>query len=204
MQERVTKMKPQVGKAESTFSAAELVDRAIQRRAVEAVIWSMPVVNGELMFQAFRNIGGDFNQVCFWSGLLDWKNQTLTPNPGVIYLMPFFNTKNAGPMVLEVPPAGDEGSITGNICDFWQCALEDVGPAGVDAGKGGKCLILPPGHKDKVPDGYIPLTSEHFEGYALLRCVLKSGSDADIAAAVTYGKKIQFYPLSQAANPPET
>jgi len=198
-------MQPRIASTSgSTLSATELVDRAIQRRAIEAVIWGMPAVNGDLMFQAFRNIGGDFNQVCYWSGLLDWKNQTLTPNPGVIYLMPFFNTKDVGPMVLEVPPAGDEGSMTGNICDFWQCALEDVGPAGVDAGKGGKCLILPPGYKDKVPDGYIPLTSQIFQGYALLRCVLKSGSDEDIAKAVVYGKKIKFYPLSQAANPPET
>jgi Uncharacterized conserved protein len=198
-------MQPQTASTSgSRFSATDLVDRAIQRRAIEAVIWGMPAVNGDLMFQAFRNIGGDFNQVCYWSGLLDWKNQTLTPNPGVIYLMPFFNTKAVGPMVLEIPPSGDEGSMTGNICDFWQCALEDVGPAGVDAGKGGKCLILPPGYKDKAPDGYIPLTSQIFEGYALLRCVLKSGSEEDIAKAVAYGKKIKIYPLSQAANPPET
>jgi len=156
------------------------------------------------MFQAFRNIGGDFNQVCYWSGLLDWKNQTLTPNPGLIYLMPFFNTKDIGPMVLEIPPAGDEGSITGNICDFWQSAIEDVGRAGVDAGKGGKCLILPPGYKDAIPDGYFPLSTENFEGYGLLRSVLSSGSNEDIAKAVAYVKKVKFYPLSQAANPPET
>ena len=43
--------------------------------------------------------------------------------------------------------------------DCWQSALEDVGPAGVDKGKGGKYLIFPPGYKDKVPDGYIALPS---------------------------------------------
>src|SRR5689334_21815944 len=130
------KFKPTIKdqKAGIAFTSAELLERAIHRRAVESVIWGMPGVNGDLMFQAFRTIGGDFNQVCYWSGLLNWMNQTLTPNLGVIYLMPFFNTKAVGPMVLEVPPAGDEGSITGNINDFWQCALEDVGPAGVDAG----------------------------------------------------------------------
>ena len=42
------------------------------------------------------------------------------------------------------------------------------------------------------------------QGYALLRSNLKSGSDADIAKAVAYGKRIKFYPLSQAANPPAT
>jgi len=125
-------MKAQTEKTE-TLDSDNVVERAIHRRAVEAVIWSMPAVNGDLMFQAFRNLGGDFNQVCYWSGLLDWRNQTLTPNPGLIYLMPFFNTKDVGPMVLEIPPAGNEGSLTGNINDFWQSAIEDVGPAGVPA-----------------------------------------------------------------------
>ena len=43
-------------------------------------------------------------------------------------------------------------AITGTIMDVWQAALEDVGPAGVDNGKGGKYLILPPGYKDAIPD----------------------------------------------------
>jgi len=97
--------------------------------------------------------------------------------------MPFFNTKEVGPVVLEIPPA-DEGSITGSIDDGWQAALEDVGPAGVDKGKGGKYLILPPGYTEKVPDGYIALPSETYQTYALLRSILKSGSETDIAKAV--------------------
>jgi hypothetical protein len=27
-------------------------------------------------------LGGKPNQIVYWSGLLDWRNQTLTPNPG--------------------------------------------------------------------------------------------------------------------------
>jgi hypothetical protein len=81
--------------------------------------------------------------------------------------------------------------------DCWQMALEDVGPAGVDKGKGGKYLILPPDYKDQVPDGYIPLASGTFKGYALLRSILKSGTDEDVAQAVEYARRIQFYPLSQ-------
>ncbi len=34
------------------FSNEELARRAIERRAVEAVIWGMPAVNFELMYQA--------------------------------------------------------------------------------------------------------------------------------------------------------
>ena len=106
-------------------------------------------------------------------------------------------------MVLEIP-AADDGSITGTVMDVWQSALEDVGPAGVDKGQGGKYLILPPGYKDQVPAGYIPLASETYEGYALLRSIPKSGSEADVAKAVAYGKRIKLYPLSQAAYPPAT
>ena len=106
-------------------------------------------------------------------------------------------------MVLEIPPAGD-GSITGTIMDAWQAALEDVGPAGVDKGKGGKYLILPPGFKGKAPSGYIVLPSMTYQGYALLRSNLASGSDADVAKAAAYAKRIKLYPLSQARNPPPT
>ncbi len=189
-----------------TFSAADLASSTIQRRAVEAVIWGIPAVNFDRMYQAMvhdANGGEGSNKVVFWSRPLSWKNQTLTPNPDTIYLMPFFNTKDVGPVVLEIPPA-DTGSITGSVDDAWQTAIEDVGPAGIDKGKGGKYLILPPGYKDKIPLGYIPMQSETFESYALLRSNFQSATDAEIAKAVAYGKRIRVYPFSQAAHPPET
>jgi hypothetical protein len=191
-------------KKSQVFSSADLAERTLHRRAVEAVIWGMPVVNYDLMYQAMvRGAKGAFNQIAYWSRLPDWKIQTLTPNPDSIYLTPFTNTAEVGPMVLQIPPA-DEGSITGTVMDVWQCPLEDVGPAGVDKGKGGKYLILPPGYKDKLPAGYIPLQSDTYEGYALLRSIPKSGSEADVASAVAYGKRVKFYPLSQAPKSPAT
>jgi hypothetical protein len=185
-----------------TLSAQDLARRTIERRAIEAVIWGMPAVNTDLMYLQMLKLGGKPNQIVYWSGLLDWRNQTLTPNPDVIYLMAFYDTKD-GPVVIEIPPAGD-GVINGSIMDPWQAALEDVGPAGVDKGAGGRYLILPPGYQEKVPNGYIALPSANYLGYALLRSILKSGSDADVKAAVAYGKRIRIYPFSQAANPPET
>jgi hypothetical protein len=129
------------------FSAGDLAPRTLERRAVEAVIWGTPAVNFDRMYQAMvhdAKAGEGSNKIVYWSRLFGWKNQTLTPNPDSIYLMAFFNTKDAGPVVLEIPPA-DGGSITGSVDDCWQTAIEDVGPAGVDKGKGGKYLILPPG-----------------------------------------------------------
>ena len=188
------------------MSPEEFSQRTVQRRAVEAAIWGMPAVNFDRMYQAMvhdAKAGEGSNKIVYWSRPLSWKNQTLTPNPDTIYLMPFFNTKDVGPVVLEIPPA-DNGSITGSVDDCWQTAIEDVGPAGVDKGKGGKYLILPPGYKDDVPSGYIPMPSETYQSYALLRSNLKSSSDADIANAVAYGKRIKVYALSQAAHPPDT
>ena len=70
----------------------------------------MPAVNYDLMLQEMLSKAkGKLNQIVYWSRLLDWQNQTLTPNPDVIYLMPFFNTKDVGPIVMEIPPA-DGGS----------------------------------------------------------------------------------------------
>ncbi|MFY9631979.1 MAG: DUF1254 domain-containing protein [Candidatus Cybelea sp.] len=185
----------------SPFTAAELNERAARRRAIEALVWGMAAVNYDLMLQAALRIGGAYNQIVYWSRLPSWKNQTLTPNPDSIYLMLFMNTKDVGPVVLEIPPA-DDGSITGSIDDCWQTALEDVGPAGADKGDGGKYLILPPGYQGDVPSGHIALPSDTFQSYALLRSILRDGSDAAIAKAVAYGKRVKLYPLSDAAERP--
>ncbi len=186
----------------SPFTAAELNDRATRRRAIEALVWGMPAVNYDLMLQAAVRVGGAFNQIIYWSRLPSWKNQTLTPNPDSIYLMPFINTKEIGPVVLEIPPA-DDGSITGSIDDCWQTALADVGPAGADKGQGGKYLILPPNYQGDIPAGHIALPSDTFQSYALLRSILKDGSNAAIARAVAYGKRVKLYPLSDAKKRPD-
>ena len=77
-----------ISKTTPAFSSAELAERTIHRRAVEAVIWGMPAVNAELMYQAMADAKADFNQLTYWSRPVTSKNQTLTPNPDTIYLNP--------------------------------------------------------------------------------------------------------------------
>jgi hypothetical protein len=177
--------------------------RVLRGRATQAVVWGMPAVNFELLYDALVKAGGDWNQTVYWSKLSNWRNQTLTPNPDVIYVFPFYDTRN-GPMVLDIPPAEGSSTITGSVDDAWQTAIEDVGPAGVDKGKGGKYLITPPGYTAKVPKGYTLMRSSTFAGMVILRSNIGSGSAADIAKAVEYGKRVKLYALSQAANPPAT
>ena len=185
------------------FKPANIKEQMIYSRAIEAANWGMSAVNFDLMVQATRKVGGDYNQIVIWPGLLDWKNQTITPNPDVIYVMPFVNTEEVGPMVLEIPPA-DNGTVVGSIMDRWQMAIDDVGPAGLDKGKGGKYLILPPGYKEKIPTDYFPMQSDTYLGYSLLRIVLKSNDEKGVKDAVAYSKRIQLYPFSQAGKSPKT
>jgi hypothetical protein len=179
--------------------------RNVYRRAVEAVIWGMPAVNTDLMLQEMlTKTSGKMNQFLYWGRPLDWRNQTLTPNPDTLYFMAFLNTKDVGPIMLEIPPGDANGSLNGNIVTVWQTSLEDVGLLGVDKGAGGKFVILTPGYKDKLPDGYAALQPDTYTSYALVRSNLKSHRDADVAASLAYAKRVKLYPLSQAANPPET
>jgi hypothetical protein len=179
-------------------------DRLLRGRAMEAVIWGMPVVNYDLMLQEMlTKTAGKVGQVIYWGRPLDFRNQTLTPNPDALYFMAFFNTKD-GPVVLDLPPGDKNGSSNGNIVTTWQAPLEDAGLLGIDKGKGGKFLILPPGYTGPKPAGFIPLQSDTFGGYILFRANFKSHSDADVAASVAYGKRMKVYPLAQAAKPPPT
>lgn len=186
------------------LSADDLARRSIERRAVEAAIWGMPAVNYDLMLQEMLSkTEGKVGEAIYWGRPLDSKNQTLTPNPDALYFMVFFNTKD-GPVVLDLPPGGANGSFNANIVTVWQLPLEDAGLLGFDKGKGGKYLIIPPGYKETVPDGYIPLQSDTYGGYMLFRANLKSHSADDVARSVAYGKQMKIYPLANAGNPPAT
>jgi len=182
-----------------------LQERLVRSRAVEAVIWGMPVVNYDLMLQEMlTKTPGKVNQVIYWGKPLDWKNQTLTPNPDTLYFMTFLDTKDVGPVVIEIPPADANGSLNTNIVNVWQVPLEDAGLLGVDKGAGVKLLMLPPGYKEQVPAGYEALQPGTFGSYALIRSNLKSHADADVAKSIAYAKLLKVYPLSQASNPTAT
>lgn len=53
-------------------SLADLEQQVLKHRAMEAVIWGMPAVNRDLMYQAMlRETKGRDNQMLYWSRLLD-------------------------------------------------------------------------------------------------------------------------------------
>lgn len=190
--------------AAGPYTSDEIAARALERRAVEAAVWGMPAVNYDLMRQVMLDAtDAEPNQVIYWGRPLDWMNQTLTPNPDTLYLMVFFDTHD-GPIVIDVPQADDGGSLNGNIVTAWQKPLEDVGLLGVDKGAGVRLAILPPGFSGTVPDGIMPLESDTYGGFALLRANLRSHALEDAARSVAYGKRVKVYPLTEANDPPET
>ncbi|WP_264553302.1 DUF1214 domain-containing protein [Flavobacterium sp. N2038] len=48
------------------------------------------------------------------------------------------------------------------------------------------------------------MQSDTYRGYALLRSVLKSGSQADVKTAVEYSRRVKLYPYSEATKSPKT
>jgi hypothetical protein len=184
------------------YSAADLARRTIERRAVEAVIWGMPLVNTDAMRQAYlRDVGAKYNDICFFSKPADWRFQVTTPNASTHYVYFNFNLKD-GPVVLEVPAAVGAG-LLGSVLDAWDVTTVGVGPEDENKGHAAKYLLLPPNFSGDVPAGFIAARLPTYNGYCLLRAIPAGSTEADVAAALELVKKLRVHPLAQAANPPE-
>jgi hypothetical protein len=191
---------PAIAQDATNFSPQELHSRMVERRAVEAAIWGMPIVSFDAMREAgVRDAGAKYNDIIYWSQPADWKFQFTTPNASTRYVYFNFNLKD-GPVVIDVPPTVGAG-LFGSLLDVWQVPVADIGPAGKDGGKGGKYLLLPPGYKNAVPAGYIPIQWTSLNGYSMLRAIPATNSAADVAKAIALIKQLRVYPLAQAANP---
>src|SRR5271156_2799765 len=128
--------------AAGRFSLAELTKRTLDRRAMDAAIWGMPIVSFYVMRQGFfRDAKAHYGDIMYWSKFPTWRNQTTTPDTSARYVIFFTNTQD-GPVVVEVPPVGD-AALSGTLLDAWQVPLVDVGNTGEDLGNGGKYLLLP-------------------------------------------------------------
>jgi hypothetical protein len=190
--------------AQQSLTPGELAARTVHRRGVDAVIWGQPTVSFDAMRQAyFRDAKAKYNDVIWWPKGAGWKNQSLTVNTSVRYIYFFFNSKNDGPVVLELPGAVGGDGFFGTITDAWFVPLVDIGGDGEDKGKGGKYLVLPPDYKGEVPSGYIPVRPRTYNTYTLVRSILATDSEEDVRKGDALVKQIKLYPLSQAANPPQ-
>ena len=175
----------------------------LHARAVEAVIWGVPLVQFKAMRDALAEAGAGFNAVGYHSRIQNWKMQFATPNDTTPYVLAFWNLAG-GPVVFELPASEEGVALFGTLMDAWQRPLEDVGAAGLDGGRGGRYLLLPPGFRGHVPAGYIPLRQKTLNGYTALRPILPDTGEESLARAAEFARRIRIYPLAEAGDPPPT
>jgi len=183
---------------------ADVKDRMVERRAIEAAVWGMPIVNFQAMRDGMKQDAGvGYNDVAYNSKVQTWRLKTTTNNNTTPYIFIFWNVKD-GPIVVDIPPSSKDVGLFGTLMDSWQRPLEDVGAKGKDQGRGAKYLIVPPGYQGPYPDGYITLAQLTFNGYTLMRPIIANASDENLEKAAAFVKTVKVYPFARANNPPKT
>ena len=171
-------------------------------RAAQAAVWAIPAVAiWDVAVATRRDLGGDVGDVVYFSKPMVSRHGFLTANDVTPYVIASLTTTN-GPLVVEVPAAGEKAAYFGSFLDAWQVPIVDVGLSGEDKGKGGKYLFLPPGYTGAVPEGYLIYRPLTYAVEVAFRPVAKNGGT--IEEVVEYGKSLKIYKLSEAANPPQT
>jgi hypothetical protein len=175
-------------------STQKIFDNLDFQRAVQGYLLGLPAVNQLANRTNILKMGPANTTVPIWEDLVDSRTIELTANNNTPYTW-FWLDLRQGPLVLEVPP-----KVLGLIDDMWYRFTVDLGITGPDKGAGGKYLLLPPGYKDPVPDGYHVVRSPTFQTWAGWRSFLVDGDPKPGVAAVKQHTKI--YPLAQAGSPP--
>jgi hypothetical protein len=90
-------------------------------------------------------------------------------------------------------------ALYGQIVDAWQFTIADVGPAGLDQGKGGKFLLTPPATASRSRPAICMFLPELSRGVCLSLCASARQVDE---RCLHYSKRLRMYSLSEASNPP--
>ena len=174
----------------------KVYDNLDRQRGVEAFLNCMPGVSLFGLREGPRRLGQKkSNQVLIFDKLMSSESLFLTANTSTMYAFPFLDLKTDGPTVVELP-----AGMLGALNDMWFRYIGDLGPAGPDKGKGGKFLVLPPGYKGEVPDGYFVMKSRTYGVWIFLRGSIANGLEA---GAKNIKDNLKIYPLAQKDNPPK-
>lgn len=171
----------------SAETSATIYDNLDRSRALQAYLLGLPIVNQIAMRNALREYGQVNTTDVIWEDLVDSKTVELTANDNTVYSFIWLDTSK-GPLVVEIPP-----KVLGLIDDIWYRWVADVGITGEDHGKGGKYLILPPGYKGEVPDGYFVIRPSTYGNWMPFRSFLVDGSPKPGVDLVK--KTLKIYPL---------
>ena len=184
---------PQGGRPAADFqpSKTDFGKQIKYQRAFEAVLWSMPAVEIYGFKRAIEKIGGGPNVIIAWSKPARPNAELVTANNITPYVVAMSDLRQ-GPVVVEIPAATKKALLYGQIIDQWQEVITDIGPVGTDRGKGGKYLILPPGYKGKVPEGYFSCPSRSFRIYMAFRPIRRPGATPEDLQAYTRTMKMYY------------
>jgi len=177
-------------------------DRMFHHRAIDAVVWAMPMLNFKQFRDGHRDIGVDYNEIAYHTKIQNWKFQTATPNNTTPYVNFFWNIED-GPVVIEIPASADGVGIFGTLMDAWQRPIDDVGAKGRDKGNGGKYVMVPPGYQGKLLPKSYTYEQRSNNGFAILRAIIPDASPENVKKAAAFAKKIKVYPLAKANKPPK-
>ncbi len=176
-------------------TAKKVYDNLDFQRAVQAYLNSIQIASMYGMRKGILEFGPANTTALLFETLMDSKALWLTPNTTSVYMCAWLEMKDE-PYVIETPP-----NVLGIIDSHWFEYVADFGNAGPDKGKGGKFLIVPPGYKGDVPDGYFVAHTKTYGNWVIWRGFQENGDPAQAVAAT---KKIfRMYPLSQKNNPPK-
>ncbi len=129
-------------------------ERMFHHRAIDAVVWAMPLLNFKQFRDGHEALGVKQNDIAYHTKIQDWKFQTATPNNTTPYVNFFWYIRD-GPIVVEIPPSADGVGIFGTLMDAWQRPIDDVGAKGRDKGNGGKYVMVPEGYQGTLlPKAY--------------------------------------------------
>src|SRR6516165_11369915 len=191
---------PMVENRPTSETAKLLKDELLFQRATQIYLWALPLINTlGMKVGSEKAFGAGYNVLPIWKERLDAKTLVTTPNSDVIYAMSYVDLGKDGPLVFEAPP-----KLQGILLDFWQRPIPgptvdkkqffgDVGFFGPDGGKGGKFLLLPPGYKDDVPEGYYVYRSGTNNVFIFLRSFYEDPKD--LKPAVDLVEQAKVYPL---------
>lgn len=176
-------------------ASQKLRDALVFNRAVEAYLVQMHGVSWYRVWKGIAEAGPAVpNQMVIWETLMDAQTLLLTGNTETVYGLCAIDLKRDGPVVIEAP-----AMMLGGVNDLWQKSIMDIGVTGVDKGKGGKLLLLPPDYTGSVPAGYL---SGKASTYRVVLGVRGFQVDGKPDKAVALMKTTRVYSLSEAANPP--
>ena len=180
-----------------------LRDELLYHRATQTYLWALPLLNTlGMQVGSEKAFGAGYNILPVWKQRLDAKTLVTTPNSDVIYAMGYVELGQDGPLVFDAPPM-----LQGILLDFWQRPIPvdggkyagDVGFFGPDQGKGGKFLLLPPGYKDEIPEGYFVYRSGTNHVFVFLRAFYADA--ANLKPPVDLIEQVKIYPLQGEAKP---